>query len=77
MTEIQRQIQAIATAHEITFEQAAASSAATLTQVFKDKDVKFKYKDGSFRAMRRIDDAGLNAVLIKALSERLGYWVNC
>ena len=77
MTEIQRQIQAIATAHEITFEQAAVSSAATLTQVFKDKDVKFKYKDGSFRAMRRIDDAGLNAVLSDVLAERLAQWANC
>jgi len=76
MTEIERQIQAVANEHGITFEQAAKSSADSLTKVYNDPDVKFKYKNGSFKSMRRLDDHYLNAVLSEALTERLEEWMS-
>ena len=59
LTEIQIQIQAIADAHGITFEQAAKSSASALARGYNDPDVKFVYKDGKFMPMRKIDLASM------------------
>jgi len=76
MTEIQKQIQAVANAHSITFDKAANAMCEGLQKGHGDKDVKFKYKDGKIKAMRKIDDHYLNAVLSETLTERLEQWKN-
>ena len=75
MTEIQRQIAAVADAHGITFDKAADAMCEGLQKGHGDPDVIFRYKNGKIKAMRRLDDHVLNAVLSEALTERVEQWM--
>jgi hypothetical protein len=72
---MKREIQAVADAHGITFDKAADSMCESLAKAHGDKDVIFKYKNDEFKAMRRLDDQYLNAVLSEALTERIEQWI--
>lgn len=73
---MKREIQAVADAHDITFDQAANAMCTGLEKGYGDKDVIFRYKNGTIKAMRRLDDHVLNAVLSEALNERIDQWMD-
>jgi len=73
---MKHEIQAVADAHGITFDKAADAMCEGLRKGHGDKDVIFKYKDGNIKAMRRLDDQYLNAVLSEALTERVEEYEN-
>ena len=75
MSEIKRQIQAVADAHTITFGKAASAMCEGLQKGHGDPDVIFRYKNGGIKAMRKLDDHYLNAVLSEALTERVEQWI--
>ena len=71
---MKQKIQAVADAHGITSDKAANAMCDGLRVAHGDKDVIFKYKDGKIKAMRRLDDHVLNAVLSEALTEKVNQW---
>lgn len=73
---MKREIQAVADAHGITFDQAVKSMCESLAKAHGDKDVIFRYKRDKFVPMRRLDDHVLNAVMSEALTERVEQWEN-
>jgi len=73
---MKREIQAVADAHGITFDKAASAMCEGLQKGHGDPDVIFKYKNNDIKAMRRLDDQYLNAVLSEALTERIEQWEN-
>ena len=72
---MKREIQVVADAHGITFDKAAGAMCEGLTKAHGDKDVIFRYKNNDIKAMRRLDDHVLNAVLSEALTERIEQWM--
>jgi hypothetical protein len=73
---MKREIQAVADAHGITFDKAADAMCEGLQKAHGDKDVIFRYKNGNIKAMRKLDDHVLNAVMSEALTERVEQWEN-
>jgi len=73
---MKHEIQAVADAHGITFDKAADAMCEGLRKGHGDPDVIFRYKNGKIKAMRRLDDHVLNAVLSEALNERVEQWEN-
>lgn len=73
---MKREIQAVADVHNIAFDKAATAMCEGLQKGYGDEDVIFRYKDGNIKAMRRLDDHFLNAVLSEALTERIDQWIS-
>ena len=71
---MKREIQAVADAHGIAFAKAADAMCEGLQKGYGDKDVVFRYKNGTIKPMRRLDDHVLNVVLSEALNERIAQW---
>ena len=74
MTETKRQIQAVADAKSISFEDVVKSMCESLQAACDDPDVIFRWTGEEFRGMRRIEDEVLMGVLSETLVERLDQW---
>jgi hypothetical protein len=75
MTEIQRQIQAVADSRGIPFEDAVKSTCQSLQAAHGDKDVKFRYDGQEFKTMERIEDPAFYELMENVVMERLGQWM--